>query len=77
MKARINEQLETTKDQGKKQLDAINKNNQMKVKNKDDKLKDMVYLSERPNRIIKLYPSSFDDKSLNVLEKYAINDKKN
>ena len=48
----------------------------MKLKNKEDKPKDMVYLSERPNRIIKLYPSSFDDKSLNVLEKHAINDKK-
>ena len=43
-------------------------NNQLKVKNKDDKTEVIVYLSERLNRLIKLYPSSFDDKSLNVLE---------
>ena len=35
-----------------------------------------MYLSERLNRLIKLYPGCFDDKSLNVLNKLVINETK-
>ena len=39
----------------------------MKIKKKDDKIKGIVYLSKKLNRLIKLYPSSFDDRSLKIL----------
>ena len=58
-------------------MDAIKKNNQLKIKKKDDKTKSIVYLNERLDRLVKLYPSSFDDKSLNILGKLVINEKKN
>ena len=45
-------------------MDAIKKNTQLKVKKKDDKTKGIVYLSERLNRLIKLYPGSLNDKTL-------------
>ena len=70
------EQLEAIKGQGEKQLNAIKKNNLLKVKKKDDKTKDIVYLSERLNKFNKLYPNSFSDKVLDALEKLVINEKK-
>ena len=45
-------------------MDAIKKNNQLKVQKNDDKTKGIVYLSERLNRLIKLYPSSFNDREI-------------
>ena len=56
-------------------MDAI-KNNQLKAKKKDDKTKGIVYLSKGLNRLIKLYPGSLDANSLNILEKFAIYEKK-
>ena len=43
---------------------------------KDDKTKGIVYLSERLDTLIKLYPGSFDNKSLDVLEKLELKEKK-
>ena len=51
------------------------KKNLLKVKNKDDKTKGIVYLSERLDKLNKSYLNSFDDKSLDVLEKPVINEK--
>ena len=43
------------------------KNNQLVVGKKDDKTKSIVYLKER---IDKLYPNSFNNKSITLLEKH-------
>ena len=63
------EQLKAIKDQGEKKLDAIKKNNLLKVTKKDDKTKDIVYLSERLNKLNELDPSSFKYKSLDAPKK--------
>ena len=56
-------------------MDAI-KNNKWKVKKKVDKTKGIMYMSERLNAFIKLYLGSFDLKSLDVLEKLELKEKK-
>ena len=48
----------------KKTIGCNKKNNHLKVQKKDDKRKGIVYLSERLNRLIKLYPSSFNDREI-------------
>ena len=62
------DQLKAIKYQGKKQLDATEKNNQLKVKKKDDKKKDIVYLKEGVDKLVDLYPNSSNNKSIIFLE---------
>ena len=52
----------------KKQLDAIEKNNQLEVKTKDDKSKDIVYLKEGIDKLVDLYLNSFSSKRIFFLE---------
>ena len=58
---RNKEQLE---DQREKKLDAIKKNNQLKVKKKDDKTKDIMCLTEEINKLNDLYPNAFSSKDI-------------
>ena len=55
--------LKAMKDQGKKQLHTIEKKNQLQVKKKDDKTKGILYLEEGVNKLVDLYPSSFNSKA--------------
>ena len=58
---RNKEQLE---DQRGKKLDAIKKNNQLKVKKKDDKTKDIMCLTEEIDKLNDLYPNAFSSKDI-------------
>ena len=68
IEGKTKEQLKAIKDQGKKQIDAIKKNKQLEVGKKDDKTKSIVYLKERINKLVDLYPNSFNSKSIIFLK---------
>ena len=59
-------------------MDAIEKQkeNQLKVIKKDGKTKDIVYLKQRTNKSFKLYPKSFDNRSIILLKILAKNENK-
>ena len=50
-------------------MDAIEKNNQLEVKRKNDKTKDIVYLKEATNKLDDLYPNSFSSKCIILLKR--------
>ena len=58
------EQLEANKNQVGKQLNVIKKNNLLKVKKKDDKTKDIVYLEKGVDKLDSMYPKSFNSNSI-------------
>ena len=68
VKGKNKELLKAIKDQGRKQLDTIEKNNQLKVKKKDDKTKGILYLEEGVNKLVDLYSSSFNSRNIVFLK---------
>ena len=70
-----NEQkLETIKDQGKRLLNSIRKHNEKKSKiiEKNEKI---VYLKDRINKLLRLYPNLFNKNSINLMEVLARNER--
>ena len=68
VKGKNKELLKAIKDQIRKQLDTIEKNNQLKVKKKDDKTKGILYLEEGVNKLVDLYSSSFNSRNIVFLK---------
>ena len=57
------EQLKAIEDLGKRQLDAIKENNQLR----DDKTKNIILLKDELKELIKSYPNFFDTFTKNEL----------
>ena len=67
------QQLEAIKDQGEKQLNTIEKqnNNKLKAIEKDEKI---VYLRDGIDKLLEIYPKSFNKRSISSLEVLARNE---
>ena len=63
------DQLDTIKDQGEKQLDAIER--QKKNKRKTIEMYKIVYLEDKIDKFFEMYPNSFDKKSKTLLKTLA------
>ena len=71
MKGKNEHQLEAIRDQGEKQLNAIEKQNENKFKITIEKDGKIVYLRKGLDQFLKIHPKSFSDRSKILLKRPA------